>query len=759
MCQNPLAVLLRTICTLVALSTNAPAQAPKVEPYTWQNAVIKGTGFSNGIVFSPVQKDLIYQYTDMGGAYRWDETDKKWTPLNDWSRYNDQTAQCMGVEGMIAHPYDANKVYMVIGTYNSPAGMCRSDDQGRTWKQTDLVGSSGQPLVRVNGNGNGRNGGNRLAIDPNDPNHLWYGSRLDGLWHSADAGVTWNRVESFPATGDPEGEAKEVGIIAVIIDGTSSPRGMQSGTMYALVSTTQPHQIYRSNDAGSTWSPVLPASTVTSNGLLPIRAALTPDGKAMYVTLSNSPGPNGASKGEVVRIDNPAGDEPTVAVLDVPKVGNHGFSGICIDPASPQRILVSTLDRWGPIDDLFLSTDAGKTWIPADADKHRDDSSAPYARDGKLHWIGDVQIDPFDPNRALFTTGYGLYRTNNLDVLRNGEFPTWAFFNDGFEQSALLEFASPFDGPVYLFSAMGDRDGFRHQRLDQSPPLGQFGSLDRLSRGTSEDVDVAQHDHNKLIRVVHPAPYVQYSDDNGIHWKWIGEATRENLPQRNRASVALSGDGNRIVYSPGHTGWGERGATLQVLIATRTESGWTPWTSPQNAPPGGRVLVDLSEPRTFYAVETSRIWRSQDGGESWAVMTESTPTVFRNVRAVIGKAGHLVASSSDGNGVFRSTDGGATWSRLAPEIVTDAHAVGVGAAAPGSEYPSLYVAGSANGTTGFFRSDDAGHTWITISNENQQWGWVSVIQGDSRLPGRLYVGSNGRGILFGEPAKQSPEGP
>lgn len=739
------------LCTIALFFAVARSHA-QGEPYTWRNAVIKGTGFTNGIVFSPVQKDLIYQYTDMGGAYRWDAGEKRWTPLNDWSRYDDQPAQCLGVEAMAAHPTDANKVYMVIGTYNSPASVCRSDDQGRTWKRTDLVAPDGKPLVRANGNGEGRNGGNRLAIDPIDPNHLWFGSRLDGLWHSTDAGVTWTRVDSFPVTGDERGPARNVGIIGVIVDRASGTPGSQSTTIYALVSTTQPNQIYRSNDGGATWSSAFASTTVEANELLPIRAALTPDGKAMYVTLSNSPGPNGATKGQVIKILDPASDSPAIEVCNVPHVGAHGFSGVCIDPSDPNRILISTLDRWAAIDDLFLSTDAGKTWKATDANNHRDDSSAPYAKAGKVHWIGDVQIDPFDPNRAVFTTGYGNYLTTDLRKSDAGSPPTWTFFNDGFEQSALLEFASPFDGPVHLFSAMGDRDGFRHEDFDVSPPLGQFGALDGLSRGTGEDVDVAQNDHNRLVRLTHPAPYVQYSDDGGIHWKWIGQAGDERLPQRHRATLALSGDGNRIVYSPGREGWGERAAKLLLRYATRTNGAWSEWMSPKDAPPGGRVLVDLAEPMTFYCHHELSFWRSKDGGETWTKASSDLPTPFRNVRAVIDRAGHLLASSSGRHGVFRSTDAGETWTRLAPDAVEDAYAVGVGAAPPGRDYPALYLAGKANGTTGYFRSDDEGATWISISDTNQQHGWVTVIQGDSRVFGRLYVGSNGRGILIGEPA-------
>ena len=98
----------------------------------------------------------------------------------------------------------------------------------------------------------------------------------------------------------------------------------------------------------------------------------------------------------------------------------------------------------------------------------------------------------------------------------------------------------------------------------------------------------------------------------------------------------------------------------------------------------------------------------------------------------------------------RSTDGGANWSRLASQAVTDAYAMGVGAPKPGSNYPALFIAGTANNTTGFFRSDDQGQTWLRINDDDHQFGHILVIQGDPRVYGRLYVGANDRGILVGD---------
>jgi photosystem II stability/assembly factor-like uncharacterized protein len=63
------------------------------------------------------------------------------------------------------------------------------------------------------------------------------------------------------------------------------------------------------------------------------------------------------------------------------------------------------------------------------------------------------------------------------------------------------------------------------------------------------------------------------------------------------------------------------------------------------------------------------------------------------------------------------------------------------------------LVGKVKGVYGFFRSDDAGATWVRINDDQHQYGWVSVITGDARVHGRVYIGSGGRGILYGDPAK------
>jgi hypothetical protein len=71
--------------------------------------------------------------------------------------------------------------------------------------------------------------------------------------------------------------------------------------------------------------------------------------------------------------------------------------------------------------------------------------------------------------------------------------------------------------------------------------------------------------------------------------------------------------------------------------------------------------------------------------------------------------------------------------------------------APGQSYPAVYLAGSVGNVWGTYRSDDAGATWQRIDDPQHQFGWINCLTGDPRRYGRVYLGTGGRGILYGDP--------
>ena len=148
--------------------------------YQWKSVTILGGGFVTGVIFSPAEKDLIYARTDIGGAYRYDPKSQHWIPITDMLSRGQSNFK--GIESLAADPVNPDRVYMAVGTYSQEwagaGGMMRSKDRGETWEITEMP-------IKMGGNENGRGNGERLAVDPNDPNILLFGSRKNGLWKSS----------------------------------------------------------------------------------------------------------------------------------------------------------------------------------------------------------------------------------------------------------------------------------------------------------------------------------------------------------------------------------------------------------------------------------------------------------------------------------------------------------------------------------------------------------------------------------------------
>ena len=64
-----------------SLSQNANSASV---PYKWTSVPVVGGGFVDGIICHPTVEGLRYCRTDMGGAYRWDNKEKRWIQLLDW---------------------------------------------------------------------------------------------------------------------------------------------------------------------------------------------------------------------------------------------------------------------------------------------------------------------------------------------------------------------------------------------------------------------------------------------------------------------------------------------------------------------------------------------------------------------------------------------------------------------------------------------------------------------------------------------------
>ncbi len=180
------------------------------------------------------------------------------------------------------------------------------------------------------------------------------------------------------------------------------------------------------------------------------------------------------------------------------------------------------------------------------------------------------------------------------------------------------------------------------------------------------------------------------------------------------------------------------------------------WTASAGIPAGARVASDRVNPNKFYGFKSGTFYLSTDGGKTFAATAAAGLPAAGNVRfkAVPGREGDiwLAGGSEDGGvyGLWHSTNSGASFTKLSN--VEEADNIGFGKAAAGQTYPALYAVSQVAGLRGIFRSVDAGQSWVRINDDQHQWGRAgdTAITGDPRVYGRVYVGTNGRGIIYGD---------
>jgi photosystem II stability/assembly factor-like uncharacterized protein len=705
--------------------------------YNWKNVAILGGGFVSGIIFSPVEKDLIYARTDVGGAYRWNPADKTWIALNDdLPRKTDW----VGVESLATDPVDPNKVYIAAGMYvQSWAGygaILRSSDRGTTWQKTEMP-------IKMGGNEYGRSNGERLVIDPNEPEILYFGSRKNGLWKSTDSGVTWSDVKSFPVSDS----GNTSGISILLFDKSSGSKGKPTSVIYAFVSTNE-GGMYRSTDAGATWKlvPKQPKGVMASH-------AEFDSTDTMFISYGNGPGPNDVTDGSVYKYQ-PKQEKFTDLSPRAPKANDKfGYGGLSVSLSQPGTIMVSTIDRWTHGDEVYRSTDGGKTWKALFPRVVRDDDGAKYLYWHRAPteplgrgWMGDIDVDPFNPARAMYVTGQGIWGCEDANAADSDKPTHWKFLDRGLEETVIKGLVSPPAGPP-LLSVMGDLCGFRHDDLNQPSAGGMF---DNPICGSGTGIDIAWSKPDVVARVGwDDKKYGAYSADGGKSWTPF----KTNPKGRGAGAIAVAADGSSFVWAPmeGSVVYSkDNGATWSVCEGLPAGEKTADW-----APVPFRPAADRVNPSKFYLLDSKggQAYYSIDGGAHFTAAPNGLPSMADyefssgSAQAVPGIEGDVWLTT--GKELNHSKDSGKNWESL-PNIDA-AHAIGFGKPAEGKKYPWLYLVGKIGGIEGFFRSDDAGATWARINDDAHQFGFTGVITGDPRVAGRVYIGTGGRGIVYGDP--------
>src|SRR4051812_11200573 len=156
---------------------------------------------------------------------------------------------------------------------------------------------------------------------------------------------------------------------------------------------------------------------------------------------------------------------------------------------------------------------------------------------------------------------------------------------------------------------------------------------------------------------------------------------------------------------------------------------------------GGRALAVTGVPgsaSTFYfGAVAGGVWQTTDGGGTWKPLTDDTPVSSVGAIAVAPSNHDIIyvgtgeaAPRGDityGDGVYKSTDGGKTWSHVGLEDTRQ-----IGALIVDPDNPDIVLVAALghafgpNAERGIFRTTDGGKSWTKVLYRDQQTGAIDV---------------------------------
>lgn len=702
----------------------AVIEPPEPVTYTWQQRPVSGGGWVKGIEVHASGAVEIAR-TDVGGAYRYNRGAARWEQMVLADAVTNRDIGDYFVESAVISPSDPNRIYLTAGqSFESGerGRLLASTDGGLTWTPADHG-------FQVHGNGESRYGGERIAVHPTNPDEVWVGDTA-GLWRSLDGGATFDAVASLPG-GDFSITAQS-GVEWVEVTGDD---------LYVAIAGSGVH---RSRDAGTSWE-LLWGSTNR-----PFDAEFDDSGILWTVDLDD----------RMVRRYDPVAND--VRIVD--DLTGQDLRGLAVS-RDGATIVVLTGQQV-----IWRSQDAGENWSLMEIEFS---CAVPWqqAFATTLFTASSPEFDPVEPGRVWVPEGFGVWSIADITA----DTALLECRSDGIEELVINDIVVPRSDEVV--AASWDRAVFH------LPPGGAevsaIGPTDRFNSGW--DLATTPADPDLVGLVVGDIRFCCEGDgqaftsarsfDAGRSWESFASHSGDHPEQLRFGNLAISAtDPDQMVWLPSWDGAihvsDDGGATWDEVILPGTEDRL----NDEGRYVGGShfqyylqrevLAADPVVGGRYYLLHSDLgFHRSDDGGRTWDLVSpDGLPTGWTagffnaQLRAVPGREGHLFYTPGPLNEatfpMFESTDGGETWAAVAG--TEDISVMGFGAPLAG-DLPALFLSGTIDGRRGIWRSPDLAQTWELVDETaGGIYHAVNAIAGDPEIPGRVYVGFNGVGIMQGD---------
>jgi photosystem II stability/assembly factor-like uncharacterized protein len=720
---------------------------PPAEPSPdWSVAPLGAGGWITGL---DVHSDgTLVARPDTYGCYKFDRETETWTQMVSADSmpvdYHLPYSIFGGHEICIA-PSDSDVMYLSWGSSGFPtAAVFKSVDGGVTWTETALNG------ITLDSNTDQRHYSPKMAVDPANPDVVWFGEPGGGVYYTDDGGDTWTQQTQI-AESDHE--------YGFVFDAESTVTGGKTTKIYIASHGTG---VYRSTDAGANFTlttgtpTTFIGMTCSNNGSTSVDSSVLlvngthnlyrwAGGAWTALACSNS----GASFWDVAV--NPLDTDQVLVVQDSGRFSQSADNG------------VTFIDQGGGNEILYLNNIISGDTIPW----HEMSNEESYMSHG------GIRFDPLEshgPGTVFIGSGIGVFWTNFLTTDPLYKTVQWTSMSVGIEQLVMQELVKVPSGG--LLTVQLDRG-----TLYLEPALDTYSAYTApsMSIGTVNGYGAAVADDGKM--------WIIY--DEGIYY------TDDHLPGNVIESEAATFAGLYGCIAVDPTDSDNVVAQVASGAPYYTTDGGATWTAGTGAPTGLPVpsfakthwlrAAGLT-PGTFYIYGiASGIYKSTDGGATWALSYardadegDGFPlyNAFNNLYNVelasprgsddlwlsTGHAGSfpdsLTPETTDSS-LIRFTGAGTVATRITN--AAEPYRIGFGVAGPGKTYGTLFMVGWVDRGDGWefgtWRCDDpdAGAVldWVDIDQwPNGSFDQVTTIAGDPEVYGRVYIGFNGSSVVW-----------